>query len=234
MISLRTLINTTIFWALALVVFWGYTKWIDTTPAKELIHAIWWSDLGNLTITTNEWFGITNETQLLQKIDNMEKMIQATNMTCSLIQLNNTTPNKALDTSTTQSSNTLPATTQQTMSIPVFNTILNNQLAPSQQATQQALSIIQRPIHNNPTISDIFQLIINPELTTLEQNQWYMNIFAGTNLSLWDYTLDNGILTLPLQGTQSLSSAQFQIISTIVEKTYQQFPEVNTVIVQQV
>lgn len=92
MISLRTLINTTFFWFLACVVFWGYTRWIDNTPAKELLYTIGWSDLGNLTITTNEGLSIDNSSVLIQKLDNMEKMIQATNMNCSLLQLNTQSP----------------------------------------------------------------------------------------------------------------------------------------------
>lgn len=233
MISFRTLINTTIFWALALVVFRGYTRWIDNTPAKELLYAIGWSDLGNLTISSNESFGITNEAQLLQKLDTMEKMIQATNMSCALIQLN-TSGSQNNTTSLFNSNIWWDSSTQQTINIPTFNAVLNAQLPESEQATIQALSMIQRPIGNNPNINDIFQLIKQPQLSSSEQAQWNINIFDNTNLTLGQYNLNNGTLTLPILWSESLSSAQFWLISSIIEKVYTQFPEITNVIVQQV
>ncbi|AKH32376.1 hypothetical protein XF24_00011 [candidate division SR1 bacterium Aalborg_AAW-1] len=228
MISLRTLINTTIFWFLTAIVFWGYTKWIDNTPAKELLYAIGWSDLGNLTISNNETIGITNEAQLLQKIDNMEKMIQATNMSCALLQLN--TSNTA-NTITTQ--NTTVSSTQ-TITIPVFDAIMNTKLPASEQGTEKALRLIQRPVSStNPTIPEIFGILTSLNLTNEEQQQGLINMFAGSPLSLGNHTLENGVLTLSILGSQSLSSAQFTIISSILEKTYTQFSGITSVIVQQ-
>ena len=93
MISFRTLVNTTLFRFVALVIFWGYTRWIDNTPAKELLYTIGWSDLGNLTISTDENLSIQSQSSLVQKLDNIERMVQATNMSCSLVQLNTTTSN---------------------------------------------------------------------------------------------------------------------------------------------
>lgn len=49
-VSLRTLINTTLFRALMFFWFWAYTKY-DPTPAKELIHFVWWDKLWNITVT---------------------------------------------------------------------------------------------------------------------------------------------------------------------------------------
>lgn len=230
MISLRTLINTTIFWFLAVIVFWWYTRWIDATPAKELLYTIGWADLGNLTISNNETFGITNETQLLQKIDNMEKMIQATNMSCALLQLNTGTPNIGLNNITPKTES--PAT--QNITVPVFDSIMNSQLPASEQWTSKALRVVQRSIvSTNPTIPEIFELISGINLTSQEQAQGLVDVFAWSQITLGQYTLNNWILTLPLVWSESLSSAQIQIISSILEITYKQFPQITTVIVQQ-
>ena len=235
MISLRTLINTTFFWFLALIIFWAYTKWIDNTPAKELLYAIGRSDLGNLTVTTNEWLSIDNQSQLIQKLDNMEKMIQATNMNCALLQLN-TQSSSTLGINNTTLFPSLPTTSvaSQTIAIPVFNSVLNAQLPQNEQATDAALSMIQRPLDSsNPTINDIFSFITNLSLSSDETSKWLINIFNGYHISLGKYTLSEGVLTLPLMSTDSLSSTQFNLISSILEKTYTQFPEITKVIVQQ-
>lgn len=81
----------------------------------------------------------------------MEKMIQATNMSCALLQLN--TSNTA-NTITTQ--NTTVSSTQ-TITIPVFDAIMNTKLPASEQGTEKALRLIQRPVSStNPTIPEIF------------------------------------------------------------------------------
>lgn len=53
LISIRTLVNTTIFWIIVFLWFWLYTKY-DQTPAKNLLHAIGWDTLGNIEIITQQ------------------------------------------------------------------------------------------------------------------------------------------------------------------------------------
>lgn len=229
MISFRTLVNTTFFWFLAAIIFRAYTRWIDNTPAKELLYNIGWSDLGNLA--SDQWFSTDNQSQLMQKIDNMEKMVQATNMNCALLQLNTQWSLWWIS-----SQSTTPSTQQQnsTVAIPVFNSVLNAQLPKNEQATDAALSMIQRPLDSsNPTINDIFSFITNLSLSSDETSKWLINIFNGYHISLGKYTLSEGTLTLPLMSTETLSSTQFNLISSILEKTYTQFPEITKVIVQQ-
>lgn len=116
-----------------------------------MLYTIGWADLGNLTISNNETIGITNEAQLLQKIDNMEKMIQATNMSCALSQLNSSSNSSPI--TTTQNTTNV----SQTIAIPVFDAIMNTKLPTSEQGTENALRLIQRPVSsNNPTIPEIF------------------------------------------------------------------------------
>jgi hypothetical protein len=50
LISLRTLINTTLFRFIAVLWFWLYTKY-DSEPAKYLLYIIWRDQLWNIEIT---------------------------------------------------------------------------------------------------------------------------------------------------------------------------------------
>ncbi len=51
LISLRTLINTTIFRFIIVLWFWLYTKY-DSTPAKYLLYAIGRDNLWNIEVTS--------------------------------------------------------------------------------------------------------------------------------------------------------------------------------------
>ena len=51
LISLRTLINTTLFRCIVIVWFWLYTKY-DSEPAKYLLYIIGRDKLGNIEVTT--------------------------------------------------------------------------------------------------------------------------------------------------------------------------------------
>lgn len=51
LISLRTLINTTLFRCVILLWFWFYTKY-DPTPAKYLLYTIWRDKLWNIEVVT--------------------------------------------------------------------------------------------------------------------------------------------------------------------------------------
>ena len=156
-------------------------------------------------------------------------MIQATNMSCALSQL------KTSNTTTTELTTTQNTTnTSQTIAIPVFDTLINTTLSATDQGTDKALRLIQRPVSStNPTIPEIFWILTSLNLTNEEQQQGLINMFAGSQLSLGNHTLENGLLTLSILWSQSLSSAQFKIISSILEKTYTQFSWITSVIVQQ-
>jgi hypothetical protein len=78
LISIRTLINTTIFWIVLFLWFWLYTKY-DETPAKNLLHAIGWDALGNIEIITEQAQKDTTieslSTQLIaERLTNLEEI----------------------------------------------------------------------------------------------------------------------------------------------------------------
>lgn len=79
LISLRTLINTTLFWFIILIWFWLYTKY-DPTPAKYLLYAIWREKLWNIEVTTpwssiNTWTVEYLSNQLIaERLNNLEQL----------------------------------------------------------------------------------------------------------------------------------------------------------------
>lgn len=79
LISLRTLINTTLFWIVILIGFRFYTKY-DPTPAKYLLYTIGRNDLWNIEITTptssiNTWTVEYLSNQLIaERLANLEQL----------------------------------------------------------------------------------------------------------------------------------------------------------------
>lgn len=132
MISLRTFVNTSLCWIFVLVGFWAYTRWIDNTPAKQLLHDIGWDQLGNLTITTNETLTVNDEQSLISKLNAMESMIQATNMSCAMMHLHQQ-PQINLQVPETPKTTVQTESTYGQVMVPVFDTIANSKLAESDQ-----------------------------------------------------------------------------------------------------
>ena len=77
-ISLRTLINTTIFWFIVLFGFWLYTRY-DSTPAKYLLYAIGWDNLGNISIVNEasqnkEAVDVLSNQLIAERLQNLEEL----------------------------------------------------------------------------------------------------------------------------------------------------------------
>ncbi len=117
LISIRTLINTTLFWII--VVFWFrlYTKY-DPTPAKYLLYTIGRDNLWNIQVVDNQI--ATNNTvedlsnQLIaERLANIEQICN-TSVRLSLYEKEPTIPNTITNNTITT---TLPPTTWTTNSI---------------------------------------------------------------------------------------------------------------------
>ena len=156
-------------------------------------------------------------------------MIQATNMNCSLSQLTGTT---AIGNDNTINNN--GESVSKTINIPVFDTIRNSTLPTQEQATSSALLMLQRPILiENPTVNQIFDSLKNLSLTREEQQRGLINIFSNTSIGIEKSSLKDSTLTIILSNTASLSSTEFNLVSSILEKVYTQFPGISSVSVQQ-
>lgn len=162
-------------------------------------------------------------------------MIKATNMNCSLIQVNSEkniaplpTPNSPQDNTISSQSNN-----RQVIDIPVFDMKKNNQLPKKEQATVSALSSVQRQVATeSPTIDDIFDMIRNIKLTPQETTQGLINVFENTPISIQTSSLKNGVLMISLSNIDSLSSSELNLVTSILEKTYSQFTDISSVIIQ--
>ena len=82
LISLRTLINTTLFRFAIVLWFWFYTKY-DPTPAKHLLYTIWRDTLWNIEVTNppaissslNTWTVEYLSNQLIaERLANLEQL----------------------------------------------------------------------------------------------------------------------------------------------------------------
>ena len=153
-------------------------------------------------------------------------MIQATNMNCSLGQLN--TGSTTVE--NTNSINKNGENLSKTINIPVFDTIRNGTLPTKEQATSSALLMVQRPILiENPTVNQIFDSLKNLVLTPEEQQKGLINIFTNTSIGIEKSSLKDTALTIILSNTKSLSSTEFNLVSSILEKVYTQFPGISSV-----
>lgn len=229
-ISVRTLVNTTLFRAFLLFAFWAYTRWIDDTPAKRLLYSIGWTQLWELTIVNTENISLSGDI-FNQRLDKIETLIQATNMNCSLSLLES---GKESTISNTNWSLVLPSlSTMNSLDIPVFDLISDNKLPIEQRANIKSFTSIQRPITNTKlqTPSDIINFLKNITLTTEEQKKWYINLFDWQKFTIGIQTLKENILTLSLNGIESLSSTQQILITEAIKKVFSQFPEIQTVII---
>ncbi len=228
-ISVRTLVNTTLFRAFLLCAFWAYTRWIDDTPAKKLLYSIGWTQLWELTIINTENISLSGDV-FNQRLDKIETLIQATNMNCSLSLL------EAGKQNTVENSTNivLPSlSTMNTLEIPVFDLISDNKLPIEQRANIKSFTTIKRPITSNKlqTPSDIINFLKNITLTTEEQKKWYINLFDWQKFTIGIQTLKENILTLSFTGIESLSSTQQILITEAIKKVFSQFPEIQTVII---
>jgi|GEM_PF-5738203 len=79
LISLRTLINTTLFRIIVLVGFWTYTKLFDQEPAKYLLHMIGWDKLGNITVVQES---NSSREDLSSRLENIERWTKSTHNIC--------------------------------------------------------------------------------------------------------------------------------------------------------
>ena len=243
MISVRTFINTTFFWIFAFVIFWWYTQWIDNTPAKEFLHFIQRDDMGNLTITTNERLSVGSEWELLDKLDRLERMIQATNMTCSEQKLLTSQTTYLQPTLNPQSTSSAPTpgeqasstTTQETqIALAVFNSTLNDTLDPAAQYTSAALVELAYSLDTaHPDVREVFDLIKQPPLSAEQRTQGREDLFAQSTLSLQGASIqDWSVLELRLGGGEELSEPEQQLFRVMLEQTYNQFSGITSVIVQ--
>lgn len=192
MISFRTLVNTTLFWFIVVLSFWAYTRRVNTTPAKELLYAIGWADLGNLTVTKQEVISMDEQSTLIQKIDGMEKMMQAINMSCALAQMNNQSSTHLIEQGT-------PTTTTM-IQVPVFSAIHNAQLPAQSQFGDKALVKIKRETHVASTdIPQLFDVLVGLSLQEDEKKQGLVNVFEGSQLQLHEHSINGAVLTLKIK-----------------------------------
>lgn len=134
LISLRTLINTTLFRFVVLLWFWFYTKY-DPTPAKYLLYTIWRDKLWNIEITTPEASSSIN-TGTVEYLSNQliaERLYNIEQLCGKSIRLpfyeQNTTTNLSNQTLPTVSSNNNTWIANQGANIPVIdnsNLLRNN------------------------------------------------------------------------------------------------------------
>ena len=134
LISLRTLINTTLFRVVVLLWFWFYTKY-DPTPAKYLLYTIWRDKLWNIEVTTPGTSSSIN-TGTVEYLSNQliaERLYNIEQLCGKSIRLpfyeQNTTINTSNQTLPTVSSNNSTWITNQGANIPVIdnsNLLRNN------------------------------------------------------------------------------------------------------------
>ena len=123
---------------------------------------------------------------------------------------------------------------QRYIALPVLNTIQNEKLSPQDQRTTKSLSMIQRSLPtSNPSINESFNLLKEFQPSNQEQKQGITNIFAGADITLGDVALNNGILTLKLEGINKLSQQQGSLISVILQQFYTQFSGIHSVVITQ-
>ncbi len=228
LISLRTMVNTTIFWLVILLWFRWYTRWIDSTPAQRLLQSIGWDEFAQLSLPTET----TCQTDVLyDKLLQLEGMMQATTITCAgnnFAQNNNIQPIQFPWIQSPTLPSIVPAS-QQMLQIAVFDSQKDGQLPPAQQANPQSLAMIARPVSSLWSIEDIIKILKNTTLTPSEQSAWYSNIFNSVPFSVINSTLEQWTLTLTIGGVDSFSSAQLWILESALQKTLLQFPQINQI-----
>lgn len=226
LISARTMVNTTIFWIIILVGFRWYTRWVDSTPAQQMLQAIGWDEFAALSLPSDE-----NETckttEIYDKLLILEGMVQSTNMNCSV--RNITTENTI---SPSFPSTYFPSSspdTSSTLQIAVFNSTLDWLLPPGQQANTGSFAMISRPATNLDSIDDIVTLLKNTTLTPTETQAGYINLFANNPFTISSSSLDNRQLSLVLDNIESLASAQLILLEQALKNTFVQFPQITEV-----
>ncbi len=193
-ISVRTMVNTTLFRAFLLLAFWAYTRWIDDTAAKKALYNIGWTELSDLTVITTENINLSGDI-FNQRLDKIESLIQATNMNCSLglLEEQKSTSSTTNESIVFSSLSTLPS-----LQIPVFDMVADNKLPAEQRANINSFAMISRPIASAKlqTANDIVEFLKNITLTPEEQKKGYINIFDDQKLMVSNQKLANNTLTL--------------------------------------
>lgn len=197
--------------------------------------------MGNLTLTTNELLSISSESELIQKLDSIERMIQATNMTCSEHNYLSSVPTSQNNKSTlpliSRPSSTTTQQSQQdstkSISIPVFNALLNNSLDQTAQYGSESLQEISYELtSSNPDVREIFDTIKHPPLTEQEYDQWLQDIFWQSDLWLRSVSLNPwGVLQLQLEGGEELTPQELELFHIMLTQTYSQFSWITSVVI---
>lgn len=124
---------------------------------------------------------------------------------------------------------TTPITKTQLLQIAVFDSKIDSQLPPEQQANPNSLAMIYRSVPSLWSIEDIISTLQKITLTNEEQAAWYTNIFGTVQFRVINSILEGWTLTLTIWGIESLSSAQTQILESALQKTLLQFPQITAV-----
>lgn len=120
-ISLRSVVNTTLFWIVIALSFRAYTRFINAEPAKYFLHSIGRDTLWNITIITENNNTISDETKIdvlsneliAQRLDNIEQICAKSVRLYMYDQLPSSTPSPLYPSLTSQStsSTTTPSLT---------------------------------------------------------------------------------------------------------------------------
>lgn len=81
-ISLRSVVNTTLFWIVVCISFRAYTRFVNAEPAKYFLHSIGRDILWNITIVTEDSNSISDQSKvdmlsnelIAQRLDNIEQI----------------------------------------------------------------------------------------------------------------------------------------------------------------
>ena len=213
-ISIRTLINTTLFWAILLCGFRAYTRWIDARPAQELINAIGRNHLAGMDTRAPVE---DPETALIRKIDMIQSSISATQSICASVP---PLVEKYMNQSVLN-----PTTTINTATITLW--LLDN----------KSLTIIpvSRPLSTNYSIvwpTEAVSTLLSYVPTTSDQAMSMSNPFAGSSLSLINANVTDGTITLTLSTPLfALSDVKKWLMRDALIATLRPFSEIKQLII---
>ncbi len=213
-ISIRTLINTTLFWAILLCGFRGYTRWLDARPAQELINAIGRNHLAAMDTRTP---AEDSNTALIKKIDMIQSSISATQSICSSV----------------------PPIIEKYMNQSILNpiTTINTATVTLGLLDNKSLTIIpvSRPLSTNYTAvwpTEAVSTLLSYVPTTSDQAMGMSNSFAGSSLSLINANVSDGTVTLTLSTPLfALSDVKKWLMRDALIATLRPFSEIEQLII---